>query len=313
MDQMNSSRSRKAQIRLLVLKGLFFYGLVPALVLGFLAPVIRDAARISDPAAFLILLGSLTVIALNWLVYRLIHGKHPPLPVFAHGLLCLTAVAVIELEALHGNDAMTSTLAILSISLGVGAMILISFWLASTRSRPAHAICVFIRVLLGIFFFLMIWQIIRDFEARLVTRDTWLTIGILILFLLAYNGRRILSAVRRAGAQRRRTGRTEGQLVQAMGETHLDLDGDPVTMYLVRVVYTVNGILYETTADITRHTLRKYGRESIIGRKIPVCYNPNNPADGFAGRIDKEFFDRLAKEAEKETLSPVPACPGPEG
>ena len=72
-----------------VIRPAFFYGLVPVLLLAFLAQPIGDAVLASEPAAWWILLAALAAVGVNWLVYSLIHRKRPPFPVFSHGLLCV--------------------------------------------------------------------------------------------------------------------------------------------------------------------------------------------------------------------------------
>ena len=88
-----------------------------------------------------------------------------------------------------------------------------------------------------------------------------------------------------------RTAQGGGSITQVVGETFLDRDGDPFTHYAARILYTVDGVPYETDAEITGSALRKYGRKAFVGQEINVCYNPDDPADAFARRIDRKFFD----------------------
>ena len=291
MDRSDTAASRKSLLRVTIPRVLFFYALVPFLLLWFLAGPIAGAVRLSEPSAFWILLAALAAVGLNWYVYARFHRKRPPLPVFAHGALCLLAVLIIQVESLPAYSELAPTLAAAGASLAMAHLLLISFWLASRASRPAHAAAVGIRILLGVILFGMAYQIFRDLETRTVTRDTWITAGILAAFLLAFNGRRILSAFRRALSRRRASVWAAGTIVQIVGETRLDLDGDPVTSYLAPIEFTVEDELYKTRATISRYTVRRFGRDAFIGREVPVRYNPADPAEAFANRIDKHVFD----------------------
>ena len=83
-----------------------------------------------------------------------------------------------------------------------------------------------------------------------------------------------------------------GKIVQIIGETHLDLDGDPVTEYLARVQYSIDDVPYETRADIALKTIRKYGKDAFVGRAVPVYYNPADPAEAFVNKLDKRMLPR---------------------
>ena len=76
-----------------------------------------------------------------------------------------------------------------------------------------------------------------------------------------------------------------------MGETHLDMDDDPVTLCHALIEYAVDDKLYETRADISRYMIRRFGRDAFIGREVPVFYDPAEPEGAYANRIDKHFFD----------------------
>jgi hypothetical protein len=88
-----------------------------------------------------------------------------------------------------------------------------------------------------------------------------------------------LPTARRSATRRRESALVSGKVVQIIGETHLDLDDDPVTLFHCTIQYTVSDHSYETQASVTRHFLRRYGKENFIGRKIPVFYDPSDPAN----------------------------------
>ena len=273
------------------------YVLVPLLLVWILAQPMRDTVHRSENAAFLILLAARAATGLNWLVYRIIRGKRPSLPVFADGAFCLLMVTVILYEALPGYSAPRPTLAAIAGSLTLAVLLLLSFWFAARNTRVSRVIAVGMRIAVGVILFFMAYQIIRDFEIGNVTRETWITAGILVAAILGRNSPRICSALRRNTSQRRATGLAEGRIVQIVGETHLDLDDDPVTLNHARIQYTVDNTVYETRADISRHTIRKFGKAAFVGREIPVAYDPADPSKAFVSRIDKHFFDQPDSEA----------------
>ena len=86
-----------------------------------------------------------------------------------------------------------------------------------------------------------------------------------------------------------------GKIYQIIGETHLDMDGDPVTLKYALIRYEVDSTEYETRAEITDFALRWFGRKAFVGRTVPVFYNPDNPAGAFADRIDRRFFKNTDK------------------
>ena len=299
MDKTVMPRKGASRLLFAVLKFLLLYALAPALLLCVLARPIADAVRGSDTSAFLILLAALVAVALNWLVYFLIRRKRPSLPVYAFGLFCLLAVVFIEHDALPGYDSLASTLALVEGFLALMCLLLPSFWLAARNTRFTRVLAVGLRIAVGVILFFMAYQIIRDFETEIVTRDTWITLAILIVTVLVRFSPRILSAVRRRKAEDRATGLAEGRIVQIIGETHLDLDDDPVTLQHARIQYAVDGVPYETRADVTGFTVRRFGKAAFIGRKIDVYYNPANPADAHVSRIDRHFFDDNPRDPEE--------------
>ena len=291
MDRSDIQRSRAVQSMAAVLKGLLPYALAPFLLLWFLAPPIGAAVRRSDAAAFLILLAILGVVLLNEYIYYAIHRKRPSLLLFAYGLLCLIAVVIIEEESLPADCALVSTLAIIGGFLMLMFLLVLSFWFARRPSRPAHAAAVGLRITVALILFFMAYQIVRDVESRIVSRDTWITLAILVVTILARNAPRIFSAYRRAMSRRRATGIAAGIIMQIVGETRLDRDDDLVTRNHACVRYVVDDELYETRADISRFTTRRYGRKAFIGREIPVFYNPEDPSVAFTNRINRHVFD----------------------
>ena len=150
MDRPEEMTARKRIPWAGILRGLFLYAFVPALILGWLAGPIGDAARRSDEAASLILLAAAIAVGLNWLVCAVVRRRRPSLLVFAHGVLCLLAVAVIENEAVAGLKELTSTLGIIVGYLTMTFLLLLSFWLASLKNRPAHGIAVSIWIVLWV-------------------------------------------------------------------------------------------------------------------------------------------------------------------
>ena len=79
-----------------IIRRVFFYALVPILLLAFLAQPIGSAALASDTAAFLIQLAALAAVGLNWLVYTAVYRKRPSFVIFAHGLLCVLIVVCLQ-------------------------------------------------------------------------------------------------------------------------------------------------------------------------------------------------------------------------
>ncbi len=298
MDQSNNPRSGK--IRLCAIKGLrilLFYVAVPVVLLTVLAQLIRDTVLRSEPAVYWILLVALGAVALNWLVYALIRRKRPTLLVFAHGILCLLIVVLIEQFSFPGYYSVVSTLAVIGGFLALAFLFLISFWLAATHNKAAHSAAVVIWVILFLTLCLMGYQVARDIESRIVDRDTWITIGSIAAMVLAAFSPLILSSCRRAAARRRKTGLTEGRIVQIIGETRLDRYDEMVTRYHARIQYTVREISYETRADISKFLTRLHGRKAFIGREVPVSYDPENPAEAFVSRITRKL---LADRAEAD-------------
>ena len=279
---------------------LLFYALAPALCVVFLAQPIGEAVRRSGTAVFLILLAALAAVILNWLVYKAVRGKRPSLLVYSHGILCLLITAYIQYEAFPPASSLRASQAMVCSFLALLFMLVLSHWFASFRgSKPALVIAVGLRIAFGAVLFFAVWQILRDIEIRHVTRDTWLTFGILVIMLLAAASPRLLSAWRVHMLHRRAAGMATGTLSRIIGETHLDLDDDPVTLFHCTIEYTVDGIAYETHADATRFILRKYGKENFLGRKIPVYYDPANPASAYVNRIDRHTLECPKDEPEQ--------------
>ena len=108
MDKSIMMRSIKAFPWKKVLKNICFYAIVPLLLLWVLAQPITDTVRLSNTAVFLILPAGFCFVALNWFVYRGIQKMRPSLLVFAHGILYLLAVVIIEHEALSTDSPLTS-------------------------------------------------------------------------------------------------------------------------------------------------------------------------------------------------------------
>ena len=281
-----------------MLKGLLLYVLFPSVCLLLFTQQIASAVRASEAAAFLILFAASTGVCLNWTAYTVIHRKRPSLLVYAYGALCLLLLVIIEYEALPGSLGLASTLAVIGGCLALAFMFLLSFWLSRRRSRPAHVFAVGLWIMIGLISFFMAYQVVRDFETRNVTWDTWITIAILVAVIPAAFSRRILASFRRNMFRRRATGLATGNIVQIVGETYLDRDEDLATDYYVRVQYIVDDASYETRVGIAKRIWRKYGRKAFLGQEISVHYNPENPADSFADRIDKHFFDRRGSDSE---------------
>ena len=293
MNRQDMINSLKSLFRTVVLKGFLLYAFFPFLCLWFLARPIGSAVRVSDPAVFLILLAALAFVGLNWLVYSFVHRKRPSLLVFAFGVFFLLAVVVVEYDALPASAPVASTLAVIGGCLALAGLFLLSYWFAARRSRPAHVIAVGLWIAIGVVAFFMAYQVIRDFETRNVTQDTWITIVILLALIPAAFIHRILSARSGTAFRRRATGLAEGRILQLVGETRLDQYDDLVTDYHARIEYEVDGIPYETRAAIAKITMRRFGKKAFVGQKIPVHYDPDCPADAFADRIDRHFFDQV--------------------
>ena len=279
-----------------ILRGLLIYGLIPAAVLWAVGPIISNAARASDGAGYGALLAALGAVGLNWAAYAALHRAKPTLPVFAHGALCLMIVIAIEYEALPGTAALRSVLAYLFMIPAAAFLLLLSAWLAGRPSRPAHAASVGLRLILWAVLVGMAWQVVTDIEVKRVSRDTWITGGFMIAVILGLKAQKIYRACCRNASRRRASCLAAGKIVQIIGETHLDLDGDPVTRNYARIQYEVDGKTYEARADISRFTTRRFGREKFIGREVPVRYDPGDHASAYVNRIDKHIFDNPGNE-----------------
>lgn len=300
MDKQPSQPARKPFLWPVVLRGLFLYVLVPGLLIAALAQPAGNAVRNSDAAAFLILFAALAAVGLNWLVYKVIHKKHPPILVFAHGVFCLLAVAAIEHEALPADCRLVSTLAMIMGPLVMIFLLLVSSWLASfRRCKPALSAAVLLRIIVGLILFLMAYQIFRDIESGCVSLDTVLTFLILVAMIPVSFLPKIISSYRRRVLRSRAAGLAEGTIVQIIGETHLDRDDDPVTLYHARIEFTAEDISYETRADISPYAIRKFGRDAFIGKTVPVSYDPADPHRAYTDKIDRHFFDTPDEEQDQ--------------
>ena len=284
-----------------ILKGLFLYALPLFLCLLILANPIGDAVRASDSAAFRILLAAFSAVVLNWVFYYFIHRKRPSLLVLGYGVFCLLLVAAIQYEALPGYYILSGTLAVICGCLILILMFLLSYWFAARRSRYAHVIAVGLWITIGLLAFSMIYHIARDIEARSVSRDTWINISVVFALILGAFGHQIHTSLQRSVSHRRATGMTTGKIVQIIGETHLDLDDDPVTDYYARIQYTVENIPYETRADIYELTVRRFGKKAFVGREITVHYDPLHPDNAFVNRIDRHLLDQPGSDSGQET------------
>ena len=288
-------RSRK-ELCGLALKRAVLYALVPALILRLLAEPVRNAGRAADASVFIVLGAALAATGANWLVYALIHRRRLPLPILAHGSLCMLAVVVMLQLAMPGHLALSPILAYIGAFLVMGALLPMSYWFAARSSKPAHVAAVGARLFLIAMAFGMTIQVLRDVEARLVSRDTWITVGFLVILVLGLNARKIRFALRRDRSRRQATGLAAGKIVQIIGETFMDPDGDTTTRNRARIRYTVDGASYETRAAVSRFITRKYGKEAFVGREIPVYYDPADPARAFAGRIDRHLVEEKKDE-----------------
>ena len=280
-------------------KVLLLYVLVPLLGLIFLAQPVRNAVLASDATSFRILLASAGAVGLNWLVYRLVRRHHPSLLVFAWGMLCLLLVSLIEYITLPGYDPMASTLSYICAFFALMFLFLLSYWFAIRNTRPARTAAIILRIILALIFWGVVYQIYREIESDNMTRDTWITIGFLAALLVGFNIPRLLPLYRRAAARRKATGLTGGRIVQIVGETHLDRDDEQVTRYYALIQYSVDDVPFETRADISKYTVRRFGREAFIGREIPVHYNPDDPARTVVDRIDRRLLKDSPEDQEK--------------
>ena len=305
MNIMGMLRARKRLLLVTLPKGLLFYVAIPFLILRFLAGPIGDAVRRSDAAAFWILLAALGAVVLNWGIYAIIHRKCPSLLVLAHGALCMMVVTMIEHEALPGYEALAPTLATIGGYFAMASMILMSYWFAARKSRPAHVMAVGLWIVIGAILCAMAYRIFRDIECRIVSLDTWITLGSLIVFLLGLFTPHLCSALRRNARRRRASAVAEGRIVQIIGETSLDLDDDPVVSQVARVQFTVNDTVYETRAKISEFLIRKYGKEPFIGQKLPVAYDPADPSSAYPNQIDRHVLEARPEDSSRETEATI--------
>ena len=279
-------REMKAMIRK-ILRGLLLYMLFPSLCLAVLWNPVGNAVRESSGAAYWILLAALGAVAANWTVYRRIHGRWPSLLVLAHGAFCLLLTVVMETEALPGYDPLASTLSVIGGCLALTMLFMLSFWFAPRRSRIDHVVAVGLWIVIAVIAFFMAAQVIRDIEIRQVNRDTWITAVILAALIPAACIRRIIRSARGKAFRKKASSMTMGKITQLFGETHLDLDGDPVTEYYARIRYSVAEAEHEIKTGINEFTMRRFGKDNIVGLAVPVYYDPAKPAEAYASRIDR--------------------------
>ena len=291
MNGQDTPHTRKSLLRDRILKGLFLYALVPVLFLLFFTDPVGRAAGGSAAAVWLILLAALCAVALNELVYALIRRKRPSLLVFAWGAFCLLLVTLTVYFALPASLLLASSLAVIAGCLTLAFLFLLSYWLAPRRSKAAHVFAVGLWITIGIIAVCMLYQVIRDFEIRYVTADTWITLAILLALIPAAFAYKIRASRRRKSFRRKAEGLAEGRILQIIGETRLDMDDDLVTDYHARVRYEVGGVSYETRAPISKLTWRRFGKQAFVGQSIPVHYDPDDPASAYSDRIDRHFFD----------------------
>ena len=291
ISRADARHARIVHYRNMILKSLFLYTLPPVLFLLLFTQPIGEAVRGSDPAIFLILLAMLGVVCLNWFAYTAVNKRCPSLLVFAHGMFCLLLTVIVEYETLPNTHPILSTLAVIGGCLALGFMFLLSFWFASRHTKPAASAAVVLWVIIGVVAVFMLYRVIRDFEVRTVTADTWITLAVLAALIPAAFAYKIRSSVRRSRFRRRTIGLTEGKILQIIGETDLDTDDELVTKYRVLVSYTVDGRNYETRTDISKLVTRWFGRKAFIGQDILVHYDPDKPEDAYTDPIDRHFFD----------------------
>ena len=229
---------RIRQFRTAALKCLFLYLLAPCLLLVCFGGAISDAAMNSESAAFRILLGALGAVGLNWAVYAVIRRKRPSLLVFAYGTFLLFVTVALQYLALPGYYPLVSTLAIIGVTLLQAVLILLSFWFASLKTKPACAAAVTIRVIVGIFLVLMAIEIVNELENGLVNGYTWLTLSILIALLMGLFSPKIAASLRRSLSRRRKTDLVTGQIVRIVGTTHLDPEDELITLFHAHILYT---------------------------------------------------------------------------
>lgn len=220
-------------------------------------------------------------------------AKQLPLLLAALAALCLLAALVAVYESQPNDSASRPTLAVFAGMAALAFLLLTGFWTAKRPSRPAHVVSVGLRIAYGLTLFFMALQVWRDFEIRVVTRDTWICAAILAVGIPALWAPKIIAALRRNAACRRADHVVMGTIFQIMGETSLDLDGDPVTKCHALIEFEADGRMYETRADISRRTIRRFGRPAFIGKKVPVFYDPADPAGAFVSKIDKHLFDMV--------------------
>ena len=137
----------------------------------------------------------------------------------------------------------------------------------------------------------MAFRVYEDIRNRTANRDTWITAGVLAAGVPGLFGEKILKAFRRRAFYNRANHVAVGRIYRIMGETHLDPDGDPVTLCHALIEYAAEDRVYETRAVITRYAIRRFGRDAFIGRPVNVFYDPADPASAFANKIDRHFFD----------------------
>lgn len=304
MDTPEASLSTRGRVLQTIAKGLLFYMLVPLAVFLLLAGPVGSIVRGSSSAVLWVLLAGLGAVVLNWLVYTAVRRKRPSLLVLANGGLCLMVVLVIGFEALPTDHTLRSTLAVIGGYLTLAALYSFSLWCAAPqRNKAAHSTAIVIWVILFLFLCGMVYQHLREIEVGTVSVDTWIGIASFFAFILILCLPRILASRRRKAAFERLTAVAEGRIVQIIGETHLDLDDDPVTRLHARIQYAVDGRPYETRADIARITVRRFGRAAFVGQSIPVSYDPADPASAFVKKIDRHFFDHPDPDRGEEEVS----------
>ena len=213
------------------------------------------------------------------------------LPLSALGTFGLLAGAAVWFETQPPDSPARSPLAILVGTLTLAFLLLLSFWFAARSSKPALAAAVVLRIICAAILLAMAFRVYEDIRNRTANRDTWITAGVLAAGIPGLFGEKILKAFRHRAFYNRANHVAVGRIYRIMGETHLDPDGDPVTLCHALIEYAAEDRVYETRADITRYAIRRFGRDAFIGRPVNVFYDPADPASAFANKIDRHFFD----------------------
>ena len=269
-----------------MLKNILCYLLVPLALFWIVREPVSGIAGRSDPepAVFWVLLAALGLVVLNWLVYALIHRGRPSPPVIAHGSLCVMAVALIEHAASENAPRAKETLFLIAFFLGLLVLILFVRWSEQSRWTAPKIAAMILRILIRAAFVVMgLLTLMGIFIGGEDIRNILLSVFALTALALFWFMPAIL-------LRRRASEVTAGQIRKIVEEKSWDPEGGTAITHSAEVRYSVNGVRYNIRAKFSFFGSSFFGSvpyKAFVDKKIPVHYNPDNPAEAYTARISK--------------------------